>query len=256
MKHALHLQSLPDLTHHPEAGNDRRPNNIPSFPAREAGVASFAHMLPKPPPFPFRVLRENVPDAKPFLKLVHKELEIEGKPFMYDLIERTALDAAVVCAYFVEGGTPWVYLRSAPRVPALVREKPSFDPSLDGVLWELPAGLIEPGESPSVGAARELEEELGFRVAPECLKPLGPAVFPAPGVIGELHVFFEVEVDPNAQGTPGEDGSPLEASAAIVRVKLTDALAACASGLIRDGKTELALRRFAERLSHRATQTP
>ena len=72
-------------------------------------------------------------------------------------------------------------------------------------------------------------------------------VFPAPGVIGELHVYFEVEIDPRARSTPGEDGSPLEAAAEIIEVSLADALRACAEGKIRDGKTELALRRLDER---------
>lgn len=204
--------------------------------------------LPKPPPFSFRVLRQDVPDAKPFLKLAHKELEIGGKPFVYDLIERKALDAAVVCAYYIEKGTPFVYLRSCPRIPALLREAPEYAPDLEGVLWELPAGLIEPGESAAVGAARELEEEIGAHLDPDALRPLGPAVFPAPGVIGELHVYFEAKVDPAARKTPSEDGSPLEAGAEIIAIPLEDALAACADGRIRDGKTELALRRFAERL--------
>lgn len=205
-------------------------------------------MLPKPPPFPFRVLREDVPDAKPFLKLAHKELEIGGKPFIYDLIERKALDAAIVCAYFLKNGEPWVFLRSCPRIPALVREVPAFAPDMEGVLWELPAGLIEPGESAAVGAARELEEELGIHLDADALKPLGPAVFPAPGVIGELHVYFEAEVDPSARKTPSEDGSPLESGAEIITLSLQDALQACAAGRIRDAKTELALRRLSERL--------
>ena len=204
-------------------------------------------MLPKPPPFPFRVLREHVADAKPFLKLAHKELEIAGKPFIYDLIERKALDAAVVCAYFFKDGAPWVFLRSCPRIPALLRAAPAFAADLEGVLWELPAGLIEPGESAAVGAARELEEELGIALDATALRPLGPAVFPAPGVIGELHVYFEVEINPHARSTPGEDGSPLEAAAEIIEVSLADALRACAEGRIRDGKTELALRRLDER---------
>lgn len=205
-------------------------------------------MLPKPPAFPFRVLRQHVPDAKPFLHLAHTELEIAGKPFIYDLVERKALDAAVVCAHYAKDGATWVFLRSCPRIPVLLREKAAFEPDLDGVLWELPAGLIEPGESPAVGAARELEEELGVRVESDALKPLGPAVFPAPGVIGELHVYFEVRVDPTLLQVPGEDGSPLEAAAEIISVSLSEALQACESGQIRDGKTELALRRLDERL--------
>lgn len=37
-----------------------------------------------------------------------------------------------------------------------------FRPVLNRWLWEIPAGLLEPGEDPKVCAARELEEETGW----------------------------------------------------------------------------------------------
>lgn len=163
--------------------------------------------------------------------------------FKYDVGNRKALDAVVMAVHFVRGGVRHVFLRSAIRPPCALRPVP---PAHDGSLWELPAGLVEPGEEPAAAAAREIDEELGFTVAASAMRELGPFTFPAPGIIGERHLFFHVEVDPAARGTPGEDGSALEAGAEIVAVPLRDALEHCRRGLLPDAKTELGLRRLAE----------
>lgn len=176
-------------------------------------------------------------------------------PFVYDTIHREALDAVVIAAHFRDdGGRRWVYLRTAVRPP--VRQRPMASrpfperPSL-GQLWELPAGLVEPDECSPDGvrrcAARELREELGFVVAPEQLVALGPSTFPLPGAVGERHYFFEIEVDPAARRTPAEDGSVLERRAIIAAVPLADALRLVAAGRLEDAKTELGLRRLADR---------
>ena len=54
-------------------------------------------------------------------------------------------------------------------------------------LWELPAGTLEPGEDPAACAARELEEETGFR--PGRVEPLG-AFYTTPGMTDELMRAF------------------------------------------------------------------
>ena len=95
----------------------------------------------------------------------------------------------------------------------------------------------------SAAVAREFTDS---HHVPADLRELGPSTFPSPGVIGERHFFFHVEVDPTKRKTPPEDGSLLEHAAVIADVPLTEALAACRAGEVEDAKTELALRRLAD----------
>jgi ADP-ribose pyrophosphatase len=205
--------------------------------------------LPAPP----KVELETVSDARlgegGFLTLRRTTLVTitDGKrsePFAYDAVDRKALDASVVLAHHVSEGRVWVWLRSCLRPPLALRH--AGEEEVAAVMWELCAGLVEPGESARAAAARELAEELGFTRDETALLPLGPASCPAPGFIGELHHYFHVEVDPKTRTEPAGDGSPVEAGAVIATVPLDEALAACRRGDLRDAKTELALRRFAE----------
>jgi ADP-ribose pyrophosphatase len=227
------------------------------------------HLFPKLE-LDLEVVRDRSSDPTGFLTLKRFDLvlrtnnnnekteknETKSPPFPYDVVERHAIDAAVIAAHHIreDDGERCLYLRSAVRPPVALRhtewnEKVRLTTgqrSLSCVLWELPAGLIEPEEAPDVAAARELEEELGFSLSPKTLQPLGPWAFPAPGFIGEIHFFFHAEVDPKTRKEPDGDGSPLEDAARIISIPLKDALTACRDGIIRDAKTELAIRRLAD----------
>jgi ADP-ribose pyrophosphatase len=199
--------------------------------------------------------------APPFLRLLRRRVRAhypDGKispVFTYDEVERRAIDAVVVAAHYLgPGGERRVFLRSALRPPLYFRGRdraPVEVPDTHGALWELPAGLIEPEEQNREGlaraAARELHEEAGLVVEPPSLRLLGPSVFPSPGVIAERHFFFEVVVDPATRVEPPLDGSALEKHGVVIDLAVAEALAMCASGEIEDGKTELLLRRLAER---------
>lgn len=178
----------------------------------------------------------------------------ESAPFVYDIIDRDRLDAVVIAAHFRdEAGRRHVFLRSALRPPVALRPlevRPFPEQPWLGALWELPAGLVEVDERSPEGlracASRELLEELGVDVPASALRALGPSTFPAPGMVGERHYYFEVEVDPRARVTPTEDGSALERGAVIFALPVDEAIARCRRGEIEDAKTELALRRLAE----------
>lgn len=67
--------------------------------------------------------------------------------------------------------------------------------------WELPAGLIEPGETPEAAAARELAEETGYSGVLELITQ----VYSSPGFTDEkVYLFAASELRP-AQATPDAD---------------------------------------------------
>ena len=203
------------------------------------------------------------PEQHGFLRLVRHRYRAtypdgtRSEPFIYDAVDRDAIDAVVIAAHFLAAdGTPCVFLRSACRPPLTLRDSdrsPLPGEACDGGLWELPAGLVEATEESPNGVARaaqrELLEELGFEVGLAALVPLGHSTFPAPGFVAERHFFFEVRVDPRARREPELDGSPLERFGSVIELPLSEALALCRSGVIEDAKTELALRRLAEKFS-------
>jgi ADP-ribose pyrophosphatase len=223
--------------------------------------------LPPLPRHAIEVVETRVEgEADAFLRLRRWKLRArfadgqQSEPFAYDTAERTRLDAVVIAAHYRDpAGHRMVFLRSALRPPVALRgaeHEParglpaSASSPPPGGLWELPAGLVEADERTPEGirrcAARELGEEVGLVVDPASVAPLGPSGFPAPGMIGERHFFFHVEVDPAARGTPTEDGSALEQQAVIAAIEVEEAIVLCRSGVIEDEKTEIGLRRLAE----------
>ena len=104
-------------------------------------------------------------------------------------------------------------------------------------LIEIPAGRIDEGDDPKSAAARELEEEAGLRAGR--IESLG-SMLPAPGYTTErIHLFLARDLTSVPQRL--EEDERVE----IVRMTLAEALAAVDSGEIDDGKTVVALLRFA-----------
>jgi ADP-ribose pyrophosphatase len=165
----------------------------------------------------------------------------------WDYVERPmGLDAVVVALFRRIGDRPEVLLRHAVRIPVQFG-RPEKPPTL--LFAELVAGILEPGDDVMRRAAAEANEEAGLHVDPERIEALGPAVFPTPGMCAEVFHFVCSEVDSDAKAQAGAgDGSPFEQGARLEWVPLAEALARCATGQVRDMKTEIGLRRLADRL--------
>ena len=218
-------------------------------------------MLPPFPALRLVVVGDRIiGDPNGFMHLRRTTLKVRAsdgstsEAFDYDTLGRKRLDAVVIVPHHRDAaGVRRVFLRSCLRPPPFLRPadaRPIPEKASLGALWELPAGLVEEHERSPEGlracASRELLEEVGFSVPPDRFAELGRPTFPAPGIIGERHFYFHVEVDPRLRGTPTEDGSALERDAVIADVSVEDALSLARRGEIEDAKTELALRRLAE----------
>jgi ADP-ribose pyrophosphatase len=70
------------------------------------------------------------------------------------------------------------------RIP-IVRQ---YRPAIEAFSWELPAGLVDPGEQPIDGVRRELLEETGFPV--RTIHALGTAAACTGRLSNRVHSFF------------------------------------------------------------------
>jgi ADP-ribose pyrophosphatase len=110
--------------------------------------------------------------------------------------------------------------------------------AVDHVMWELPAGSIDPGESLEGATRRECHEEIGLW--PVSVERLG-AFHPTPGYCDEVMVFFKAtgltRPAHEAHQDPDEDIEPHavpldEARAMIARGEITDMKTIVGIGLI------------------------
>lgn len=108
------------------------------------------------------------------------------------------------------------------------------------VLYEIPAGTLEPGEDPLVCATRELQEETGYK--PGHLEPLG-SFYTAPGYTTErIAVYLATRLTESV--LPADHDEFIE----VHPTPFARALEMIENGEIIDGKTLIGLLRVARRL--------
>jgi len=104
-----------------------------------------------------------------------------------------------------------------------------------GWLLEVPAGKLDGGERPEICAARELEEETGFR--PGRLLPMG-WIWTTPGFTDErIWLFLALDLSASRQSLQTDELLTVE------RMDLAEAVRQAGEGEIRDGKSVCALLR-------------
>ena len=102
-----------------------------------------------------------------------------------------------------------------------------------GYIYEIPAGKLHPGEDPKLCAARELQEEIGYRA--DSLELL-TSILTTPGFTDEvIHIYKGTGL------TKGKQDLDHDEVIEIVELPLEKALAQIIDGIIRDGKTIVGL---------------
>ena len=111
--------------------------------------------------------------VSPWMSIIAREVEFSpgDEPQIYHAVEQA--DYVSIVAVTPDGKLP------------VVRQ---YRPAIEGFSWELPAGLVDPGESPADTCRRELLEETGL--CARAIHPLGQNS-PCPGRLNNrIHNFF------------------------------------------------------------------
>jgi ADP-ribose pyrophosphatase len=108
-----------------------------------------------------------------------------------------------------------------------------FRHAAGGFIYEIPAGKLHPGEDPTVCAARELEEEVGYRAD---RFELLSSIFTAPGFTDEIiHIYKATEL------TVGRQHLDRDEVLEVIEMPLSEAIRMIEAGAIRDAKSIVGL---------------
>ena len=116
------------------------------------------------------------------------------------------------------------------RTVVMVRQ---YRHAVRSFIYEIPAGKLHPGEDPGDCAAREVEEETGYKVGR--LEPI-LSFLTTPGFTNEIiHIFVGSDLSPGTQSLGADE--VLE----IVEMPLAQAMDRINDGVITDAKTIIGL---------------
>jgi len=108
-----------------------------------------------------------------------------------------------------------------------------FRHAAGGFIYEIPAGKLHPDEDPIVCAARELEEEIGYRAG---RLELLSSIFTAPGFTDEvIHVYKGTRL------TTGRQQLDRDEVLEVIEMPLLEAMRMIETGAIRDAKSIVGL---------------
>lgn len=194
------------------------------------------------------------------LQLVNRYPDgVKSAPYDYYMVERKRMDAVCVVLYRDGPEGAEILLRSQLRPPLHFRreyEVPLPAVGTGSVQWEVPAGLIEPGELGEAGiiarAQAETLEEVGLQLPASRYVLLGGPTSLSPGLLAEkLHFVCARVHDSDPKGEALGDGHAVEERSVSRFVPLAEALRALQAGLLHDVKTEVALSRLRDQLGVR-----
>lgn len=176
-----------------------------------------------------QLLSSEVVFQGPLFRVLHDKLiEPGGKKSERDVIRHNGSVVILAIDKSKSKKDPWIVMERQYRHAA------------KQYLWELPAGKLDAGEEPLVGAQRELEEETGYRA--KKWKPL-VEYYGSPGFLGESMKVFQ------AEGLMAGDAHPEDDEEIEFRlVKLSEIVKMIEKGAIKDGKTLCSVLLYARKL--------
>jgi 8-oxo-dGTP pyrophosphatase MutT (NUDIX family) len=119
-----------------------------------------------------KIKSREIVKISPWVEIIAREVEFTpGKIEVYHAVKQQ--DYLAIVAVTPGGQFP------------LVRQ---YRPALESFTWELPAGLVDPGEDPAEGCRRELLEETGYPTI--AIHPLGSAAPCSGRLSNRIHSYF------------------------------------------------------------------